>query len=207
MATSVYEEIREAILSGHFPPNHLLVENARAIVWGPAPPPGRAPLHRLEIEQLVERASRGMRVRSSSPEEILDIYDVRITLEGAAAKQAALRATELDRMRLRSAQAAMARAGHDPAERAAANRAFHEALWQASHSATLVDLLQRLNTHLIRYPTTTLTHGDRWQVVLEEHENILRAIEAGDTKEAHAIAERHMVGAREVRLQMYSKPH
>ena len=207
VATSVYEEIREAILSGHFPPDHLLVESSLATEFGASRTPVREALHRLEIEQLVERASRGMRVRSSSPEEILDIYEVRITLEAAAAKQAALRATELDRMRLRSAQDAMVRAGSDLAERASANRMFHEALWQSSHSATLVDLLQRLNTHLIRYPTTTLTHGDRWQVVLREHEEILEALENRDAGRAHALAELHMAGAREVRLKMYADMH
>lgn len=204
MATSVYEQIREAILSGRFGPGHVLSENALATEFGISRTPVREALHRLEIEQLVERAARGVRVRASSPEEILDIYDVRITLEAAAAKQAALRATELDRMRLRSAQDGMRRAGDDPAARAAANRAFHEAIWQASHSPTLDDLLRRLNVHLIRYPTTTLTWGDRWEEVLAEHEELLDAIEARDAERARDIAERHMAGAREVRLRMYA---
>lgn len=207
MATSVYEHIREAILNGHFPPDYLLVETALAEEFGASRTPVREALHRLEIEQLVERASRGMRVRASSPEEILDIYEVRVTLEGSAAQHAALRATDLDRRRLRAAQDDMLRAGSDPAARAASNRAFHEAVWQASHSATLVDLLQRLNTHLIRYPTTTLTQGDRWDVVLLEHENILAAIEARDGDRAGQLAERHMAGAREVRLAMYARGH
>ena len=103
MATSVYEAIREAILSGRFPPEHMLGENALATEFGVSRTPVREALHRLEIEQLVERVPRGVRVRASSPEEILDIYEVRITLEAAAAKQAALRSTELDRMRLRAA--------------------------------------------------------------------------------------------------------
>lgn len=205
MATSVYEMIREAILSGRFPPGHLLGENALAAEFGMSRTPVREALHRLEIEQLVERAARGMRVRASSPEEILDIYDVRITLEGAAAKQAALRATELDRLRLHAAQEAMRRLGDDPVERAAANRAFHEAIWQSSHSATLVDLLQRLNAHLIRYPTTTLQFGDRWTAVLAEHDAMLRAIDERDAEAARRLAEEHMAGAREVRLRMYSQ--
>ncbi len=107
MATSLYEEIREAILTGRFAPGQVLSENALATEFGKSRTPVREALHRLEIEALVERVPRGVRVRTSSPEEILDIYDVRITLEGAAAKAAAERATELDRTRLRSAQQAM----------------------------------------------------------------------------------------------------
>lgn len=205
MATNVYEEIRQAILSGRFPPGRMLGESALATEFGISRTPVREALHRLEIEQLVERVARGARVRTSSPEEILDIYEVRITLEAAAAKHAAVRSTEFDRMRLRSAHQAMLRASDDASARAQSNRAFHEAIWQASHSPTLSDLLQRLNVHLIRYPTTTLTWGDRWEAVLAEHEELLQAIEAGDADRAHDIAERHLAGAREVRLRMYAE--
>lgn len=204
MATSVYEELREAILAGRYTPGQTLSENALAAEFGTSRTPVREALHRLEIETVVERGPRGVRVRPSSPEEILDIYEVRITLEGAAAKAAATRANELDRMRLRSAQRAMVEVEDTPQAKALANRRFHEAVWTASHNPTLVDLLHRLNVHLIRYPTTTLMHGDRWEAVLREHEELLGAIESRDGEAARRIAEHHMFGAREVRLAMYA---
>lgn len=206
MATSVYEELREAILTGKFAPGQLLSENALATEFGKSRTPVREALHRLEIENLVERVPRGMRVRTSSPEEILDIYEVRITLEGAAAKAAAERATDFDRTQLRSAHRAMIDVKDNAEAKAAANRRFHEAIWTASHNPSLVDLLHRLNVHLIRYPSTTLTYGDRWEAVLREHEELLGAIEARDGEAARRIAEHHMFGAREVRLRMYAEP-
>jgi DNA-binding GntR family transcriptional regulator len=205
MATSLYDELREAILMGRFAPGQVLSENALATEFGKSRTPVREALHRLEIETLVERVPRGVRVRTSSPEEILDIYEVRITLEGAAAKAAAERATELDLAWLRSAQQAMIDVEDTPEAKATANRRFHEAVWTASHNSTLVDLLHRLNVHLVRYPTTTLTHGDRWEVVLREHEDLLGAIEARDGEAARRVAEHHMFGAREVRLRMYAE--
>jgi DNA-binding GntR family transcriptional regulator len=205
VATSVYERIRDAIVTGRFPPGAALAENALAAEFGTSRTPVREALHRLEIELVVERSARGVRVRASSPEEILDIYDVRITLEGFAAKAAATRATELDRIRLRAAQDAMLRTGDDPRERAAMNRRFHEAVWEASHSPTIVDLLRRLHVHLIRYPTTTLANANRWSDVLREHEELLDAINAGDSERAREVAERHMAGARQVRLRMYAE--
>lgn len=204
MATSVYDEIRDAIVAGRIKPGETLSENRLAAEFGTSRTPIREALHRLEIEALVERLPRGVQVRETSPEEIIDIYDVRITLEGAAARAAAERATELDRRRLRAAQAAMVSTGPDARERAAANRAFHEAVWAASHSPTLVDLLQRLNVHLVRYPTTTLEGDVRWTAVLEEHETLLDAIDAGDPVRAREVAEHHMDGAREVRMRMYA---
>ena len=204
MATSAYDRIRAAIVDGSIVPGEVLSENQLAADFGTSRTPVREALHRLEIEALVERLPRGVRVRETSPEEIIDIYDVRITLEGAAARAAAERATELDRRRLRAAQEAMIAVGGDERERAAANRQFHEAIWAASHSPTLVDLLHRLNVHLVRYPTTTLEGDDRWQAALAEHEELLDAIEARDPARAREIAESHMTAAREVRMQMYS---
>ncbi|MCX6497404.1 MAG: GntR family transcriptional regulator [Arthrobacter sp.] len=204
MSTNVYDTIRDAIVSGRIKAGEPLSENKLAADYGTSRTPIREALHRLEIEGLVERLPRGVQVRETSPEEIIDIYDVRITLEGAAARAAAERATELDRRRLRATQSAMVAAGEDPGDRAQANRQFHEAIWAASHSPTLVDLLHRLNVHLVRYPTTTLEFEDRWKAVLAEHEALLDAIEARDAAKAREIAEAHMTGAREVRMRMYA---
>ncbi|WP_157517894.1 GntR family transcriptional regulator, partial [Microbacterium resistens] len=106
MATSVYERIRDAIVEGRIAPGAPLSENGLAKDFGTSRTPVREALHRLEIEALVERLPRGVQVRETSPEEIIDIYDVRITLEGAAARAAAERATEFDQRRLRAAQGA-----------------------------------------------------------------------------------------------------
>lgn len=208
MSATVYERLREAILSGELVPGVALSENALARQFGASRTPVREALHRLEIETLVERQGRGVRVRETSPEEILDIYYVRVTLEGAAARGAAERASEYDLARMRAAADAMKRVGTDPKERAAKNRVFHEAVWAASHSPTLIDLLSRLNVHLIRYPTTTLESQERWAAVLVEHDEMLEAIGQRDAVRAQHLAEEHMAAAREVRLQMMvQSPH
>ena len=202
MKGSVYEQLREAIISGQIKPGATLSENTLASEYGASRTPVREALHRLEIETLVVRNGRTVSVRETSPEEILDIYFVRVSLEGAAARAAAERATELDLARLRASAEAMREAGPDPKERARRNRSFHETLWAASHSPTLLDLLSRLNVHLIRYPSTTLESDARWLEALNEHEAILAAITDGDGTLAQELAERHMVAAREVRLRM-----
>ncbi|WP_238439501.1 GntR family transcriptional regulator [Microbacterium sp. JZ31] len=209
MATSVYERIRDAIIAGRLEGGRILSENALAADFGTSRTPVREALHRLEIERLVERGPRGAVVRATSPEEILDIYDVRITLEGSAARAAAKHATDLDLARLRARQDAM-RGLEGAEERAVANRAFHSALWEASHSPTLIDLLERLHVHLRRYPTTTLDWPGRWDEVISQHDELLGAISRHDAEAAREIAEHHMTGAREVRLRMYadgSHPH
>lgn len=206
MSTRVYERLREEIVSGRLPSGVPLVEATVAARYGTSRTPVREALRRLEQDGLVERGDRGLRVRSRGPEEILEIYEVRILLEAAAARGAAERGTRLDLMRIKSAAEAMAAADPaDPDAMAATNRAFHEEVWAASHNGTLVDLLTRLNSHVTRYPATTLTSPGRWEEALSEHADLVRAIEAGDAGEAGLIAGKHMTKARDIRLRMYGE--
>jgi DNA-binding GntR family transcriptional regulator len=202
----VYQQLREAILDGTFAGDTPLTELSLAAKYKVSRTPVREALRRLEQDALVERGPRGMQVRARSPEEILEIYEVRTTLEAAAARAAAERRTDLDLLRMEQLHASMIAASKDDPDRlATANRRFHEAIWATSHNATLVDLLMRLNSHLSRYRETTLTYPHRLDAVLKEHEQLLEAIRTGDRESAGRIAEEHMIAARNVRLQMYAE--
>lgn len=201
----VYERMREDIISGVLAPGERLIETNLADRYGTSRTPIREALRRLEQDGLAERSARSLRVRVASPEEILEIYDVRIGLEGIAAHSAAEHASELDLARLRSAQEAMRELETgDPPTLARANRQFHETLWRASHNATLVDLLIRLHSHLLRYPETTLSYPGRWQAAIGEHEGLVAAIGDGRASEARRVAEEHMRRARDIRLKLYA---
>ncbi|KAA5832114.1 GntR family transcriptional regulator [Saccharopolyspora hirsuta] len=196
--------MRGEIVDGTFEAGAQLVELALAEKYGTSRTPVREALRRLEQDGLVERAERGMRVRTRSPEEILEIYEVRISLEATAAAAAAQRRSDFDLIRIRRAQTAMDNtATDDPPAMAAANRAVHEAIWVASHNGTIVDLLTRLNNHLTRYPATTLKVPGRWSEALAEHHALIDAIEQRDADLAHELARDHMTKARELRLQIY----
>lgn len=203
MPTNVYTRIRDDIVAGALPPGEPLVEITMAGRYGTSRTPVREALRRLEQDGLVERADRGMRVRARSPEEVLEIYDVRIGLEATAGRWAALRRTELDLVRLRGAHQRMVELDPvDPTRMAEANRRFHEALWAAGHNGTLIDLLRHLSAHLTRYPATTLTRPGRWAAVLDEHARLIDAVAGRDAERAGEVAGEHMAAAREIRLRM-----
>lgn len=205
MQAGVYDKLRGEIVAGNLEAGASLSEAALASRYGTSRTPVREALRRLEQDGLVERGDRGMRVRTRSPEEILEIYEVRITLESNAAAAAAHRHTDFDLIRIRRAQLAMdATVETDPAAMAATNRAVHEAIWAASHNGTLVDLLTRLNNHLSRYPATTLALPGRWEEARKEHDAIIQAIAARDGERAAELARGHMCRARELRLQIWA---
>lgn len=91
----------------------------------------------------------------------------------------------------------------DAAALAATNSSSHIATWHASHNGSIIDLLDRLNLHLLRYPQTTLVYPGRWEEAQQEHEAILKAILDHDTDTASTVAERHFTRARDIRLELW----
>jgi DNA-binding GntR family transcriptional regulator len=201
-----YELLKQAILTGELQPGQPLIETALAEQYDVSRTPIREALTRLEQDGVVVRSERGLIVRMRSPEEILDIYETRILLEGRAAGIAAERHSRLDVIRLRrlagemelvdtSDETAMARTNHE----------FHQALWLATHNEPMIDLLTRLDLHLGRYPATTLTQPGRWQETNAEHVLLVDAIERSDIPAAEAISTEHFTKARDIRLLLWGQ--
>lgn len=200
---SLYQQLLEEVLEGDLRPGEILVESALGKRFGVSRTPIREALRMLEQDGVLERVNRGIRVRQTSPEEVLEIYGVRTILEAAAARDAATRRTDYDLATLDRILRTMGEARTaPPQEMAAINRSFHRAIWQAARNRTLTDLLERLAVHLRRYPATTYLRSGRWEEALEEHRLLLEAIRRGDPDTAAKVAEKHMWAARDVRLDM-----
>lgn len=208
MSGDAYEILRAEIVDGVLTSGTPLVEASIATRMGISRTPVREALRRLEQDGLVERKGRVVAVRSCSPEEILEIYAVRIVLEGLAARLAAEARNEFDLAQLGERHLKMKELGNEPTDHigmALTNRRFHEALWTASHNRTLIDLLVRLNSHLSRYTATTLVSPGRWETVLADHQQLIEAITARDVERTASLAQSHMAAARDIRLRQYAR--
>ena len=200
---SLYQQLLEAVLEGDLQPGEILVETTLGKRFGVSRTPIREALRMLEQDGVLERVNRGMRVRPTSSEEVLEIYEVRAILEATAAKDAATRRTDYDLATLDRIFGTMVAAQDaTPQQMAAINRSFHQAIWHAARNRTLLDLLGRLSVHLRRYPATTYQRAGRWEAALEEHRQLLEAIRERNPEAAAQVAERHMQAARDVRIDM-----
>ena len=88
--------IRDAIVSGVFAPGERLPQDMLAHLLDVSRMPIRAVLGKLESEGLVElHAHRGASVRALTPEEVSDLYEMRILIEAYALRKttAAITAT------------------------------------------------------------------------------------------------------------------
>jgi DNA-binding GntR family transcriptional regulator len=201
--SSLYEQLREAILNGEFRSSEALVETTVAERFGVSRTPVREALQRLEQDGIVQRIGRQFRVRVTTPEEVLEIYDCRVVLEAVAAEWAARNRTDVDLTLLERALTSMAEpADRTPAEMARVNRAFHDRLWKASHNETLCDLLDRLEVQTRRYPEPTISQPGRWDKAVQEHGELLQAIRDRDVERAGQLSAAHMRAARDLRLDM-----
>jgi DNA-binding GntR family transcriptional regulator len=205
-ALSPYETLLREILRGELLPGEALTELSLAERLAVSRTPIREALTRLEQDGLLKRTSRGMVLRERSPEEILDIYEVRILLEADAARSAAERRLALDVITMKriAGEVEAMGAGDDPDAIAEANREFHRAVWRAAHNEPILDLLQRIHRHLARYPATTLSYPGRREAALSEHRLLIAAIEARDGEKAVQASTRHFTAARDIRLQLWS---
>jgi DNA-binding GntR family transcriptional regulator len=201
---AAYEEIRDDIVRGAFPPGTRLSEVTLAERYeqhAMSRTPIREALIRLEQDGLIERRGNSAWVRERSPEEVVDICQATAFLEGAIAYCAAERRTETDLARLDAAlRQAETMEAATVEDMQSANQVFHDALAKACRNAPLQEVQTRLAWQVARFPSTTLGYPGRWEIVRKEHVAIVDAVRARDPAEAERKAREHMQAAIDVRL-------
>jgi len=201
----IYDELRAQIIDGRLTPGTQLVEGALATTFGVSRSPVREALGQLSYEGLIERHGRATRVRILKAEDILEIYEVRIALERAAARAAAERRTELDLGRLGVLiREMLGLPARETARRPKLAHAFHFELWRASHNATLVSTLESVHLRVLGLSSTTLHYPERWRIFSQECVEIVDAVRDRDVERAGEAAERQMTNARDFRVKLYS---
>ncbi|WP_104090925.1 GntR family transcriptional regulator [Cryobacterium sp. N19] len=199
----IFRVLRAEILEGLHSPGTAMRETVVASRFGVSRTPVREALTRLQHERLLERGARGLQVPRVHPQEVIQIYDLRVMLEEEVAGQAALARSSADVIVL-EALVERDRSLVDPDDqlRTKSNLAFHAAVWAATHNAVLEDLLERLSTHLIHSPHSTLSVAGRWPEALDEHTALVEAIADRRVDDARRIARGHMETARTLRLKL-----
>lgn len=203
----VAEEIRAAILSGHFKPGDRLVEDRLAEEFGVSRNPIREAIRTLASEGLIEvTARRGAVVASLSSQELEELLEVRATLEGANARLAARRRDPavLGQLEAILARGTEAIAAGRVADLPGLNGAFHAGLAQAGHNRLLADLMRTLRD---RSAPVFRGYGiDFARATWAEHAGILRAVIAGDAELASLLAYRHVINAGSLHAQSEGVP-
>jgi len=198
-----YTLILEAIDAGVYKPGDRLVESELAERLSMSRTPVREALQRLETQSMLSRDGRSLIVASLDHNQLAELYVVRTELEGLAARLAARHATEEEQRVLRSMVTEdRALLGMDPRLLSRANKRFHKQIHLASHNRFLVQQLDLVHRSMALMATTSFAAEGRDSAGLEEHETIVRAIEARDGDAAYTALRNHISKAFETRLRV-----
>ncbi|MEO1458966.1 MAG: GntR family transcriptional regulator, partial [Pseudomonadota bacterium] len=185
-----------------------IVELAELVIaerFGVSRTPVREALGRLESQGVAQRdGKRGLCVAALGYDELGELYDLREVLEGFAARLAARAASPAEIAVLREMVVEDRAQAEDTAALALANRQFHRQLHRASHNRYLNRMLDAVRRSLVLLSGTTLGSPGRGAESVEEHDAIVRAIEARDEAAAEEAARLHIVRAYKARLRLES---
>ena len=195
---SVYLALEEEILSGKLKKGDSLTETSLSARLGVSRTPLRAALHRLAEEGLIEIApNRGAVVVGIGDEELVDIYKIRIRLEGLASSEAAKRISPDDLKRLRDSVelSEFYIAKQDAEHLKELDSEFHNIIYKASGNRLLCKTLTELHRNIQFYRKRSLGVAKRLEKSIAEHREILTAIERGDAEAADRLTSAHIEAA------------
>jgi DNA-binding GntR family transcriptional regulator len=143
----VYQQIRTELMSGRFAPGQKLTIRGLAAEVGTSLTPVREALYRLSAEGAFDgQANRSVRVPVLTGEQIRELRDIRMAVEGLAVSRAAPRITaaELRDIRRVAARLKASRAKGDFGDDMANIFAFHQAVYRASGMPALTQMIETL---------------------------------------------------------------
>ncbi|HMQ93670.1 MAG TPA: GntR family transcriptional regulator [Amaricoccus sp.] len=195
-----YFLVLEAIDQGDYRPGDRLVESELAERFGVSRTPIREALQRLETQGVLTRDGRSLMVSSLDHNQLGELYAVRAELEALAARLAAQHAAPEEIRVLHD----MIRRDREIMDRpeilARSNKRFHRQIHLASHNRYLVAQLEMVHRSMVLLATTSLAAEGRGAQALDEHAEIVAAIEARDGVAADAAIRNHISRAFETRL-------
>lgn len=198
LADSVYNLLRERILSGSFPPGDKLNVDALARQLGTSHTPVKVALAKLATEGIVQiQPRRGTYVARVAEQEIGEVLAIRRALELLAAETIVEHITEQDIVELEKIVRQIEQAA-DVDTHAKKNAEFHRRLVELSGNRTLAELYNQLHAHihiaLIHARSTTWRARSSPERI--EHRAILDALKRRDADALQTTIRQHLSRSR-----------
>jgi GntR family transcriptional activator of glc operon len=152
-----------------------------------------------------------MHLFNSQPRTLYDLLEVRVILEGEAARLAALRATPSDLIMIRrrydemvEKQGALSEVPLE--EHARLDHGFHRAINDASHNPVLVHTLESLSDLMLGSvfaSVRNLYHRPGYKKVIDrQHQRLYEAVLKRDPARAERVAREHVKGVGEMFMEI-----
>ena len=197
-----YSRLRDAIREGRFKPGERIMENEVAEWLNVSRTPARDAIRRLEAEGMLQHESRaGLVVARLDRQAVMELYVMRETLEGTAARLCARHASDMELQDLLDLVERERQLAGNFEALARHNWRFHEAIHRGAHNRYLEKSLAAVNDSMVLLGTPLMLLPHRAQAAAEEHAQLVAAIERHDPDAAEEAARRHVRAAQRERLK------
>ncbi|MDU4862393.1 MAG: GntR family transcriptional regulator [Terrisporobacter othiniensis] len=191
----VFENLRTAILEGNLKAGKRLMEVQLAEQLGVSRTPIREAIRKLELEGLVVMLPRkGAYVANMSFKDLIDVLEIRASLEGLAASLASERLRDEDIVELervaKEFEKSVREADIDTVLKKDVE--FHEKIFLMANNKKLYHLITSLWEQVHRFRVTYVSNYEASLSLVDEHNRILEAIKSGDSELAKKYATEHI---------------
>ena len=194
-ADRIRETLEQAILTGEFDDGERLDEVRLCSRFGVSRTPVREALHQLAASGLLQmKPRRGAFVRMPGFVEVVEMFEVMGELEGMCGRLAAMRISnsQLQAFSLACMNCEHAEAAGDSDAYYRENETFHQILYKASGNGFLQSQALQLQKRLQPFRRLQLRVRGRIRQSLDEHRQILKAVEDGNGEAAGALLRQHV---------------
>ena len=195
----VFNTLRQAILKGELAPGERLMEIQLAEKLGVSRTPIREAIRKLELEGLVLMIPRkGAEVAKISEKSLRDVLEVRRSLEELAIELACQRMTdeEIEQLGERQNDFKNAINKGNAMNIAETDEAFHDVIYLGTGNDKLVQILNNLREQMYRYRVEYLKEEQTRNLLVNEHEELVKAIRDGNVERAQEISFNHLENQR-----------
>jgi DNA-binding GntR family transcriptional regulator len=201
-----YEFLKSSVLSGHFNPGERLTEEHLARKLGVSRTPVREALHKLESEGLIKPLeTRGFIISADSKEELEELFDIRISVEGYALR---LISQIIDEEALKRMDEMILKAEHALKQKNIEeifkwNTQFHDTLHELiAHKPRIYSIIKNVRKYVLRYRKDTLHYLDGATRTIDGHKKIMLALRLKDPDLCERIMREHIREAKEDALKV-----
>lgn len=190
LVEQVYASLLDAISDGTLPPGARVTQEDIAEQLAVSRQPVLQALRLLRKDGFVlDAPGRGVLVAPLDVTALVQIYQVRSTLDALAARLAAQAKTLLDPNLI--TQGRQAARGTDIKAMMTADAAFHNAIYVASGNPLIAQTAQTHWHHIRRAMGAVLQLSTMRESIWDEHEAIAQAIARGDAAKAETLCRQH----------------
>lgn len=191
----VFESLREAIIDGRLKPGERVMEVQLAEKLGVSRTPVREAIRKLELEGLLIMVPRkGAYVADVSFKDILEVLEIRASLEGLAASLAARNATEEDIniLKIKTQEFSDCVKNEDVRGMIQKDSEFHDIILSSAKNKRLNTIIEGLREQVQRFRVIYFTEYNKSEYLSQEHLRVVEAIANRDSEVARNYAQQHI---------------